>query len=180
MRHHPIAKQVGISLALSRETSIIYSDHDVYAFNRPYELLAAINTASPSYFSDTGRACHDPSLLEILQAKGIGHIENLNAGFLFIPRQSLSTDLAEEILSSWSPVPRHYFTPQTVMSTLMHAAHAKPLPADRYVISNCRQFYWQEDVDYSFIAARHFTGPVRHVLYKFGMPALLIQSRQTK
>ena len=178
MRHHPIAKQVGISLALSCQGAVIYSDHDVCAFNHPGELLDAIDAEKPCYFPDTGKVCHDPSLLEILQAKGIQHIENLNAGFLYIPQNSLPVDLAEEILSPWSPLPRHYFTPQTVMSTLMHAAHAKPLPASRYLISNCRQFYWQKDVDYAAIAARHFTGPVRHVLYKFGMPFLLRQAQQ--
>jgi hypothetical protein len=60
---------------------------------------------------------------------------------------------------------------------LMRNAQAQPLPRDRYVIRICPQFYWKLDVDYESIAARHFTGPVRHVMYRYGMPAILEQGR---
>jgi hypothetical protein len=55
----------------------------------------------------------------------------------------------------------------------MRHANAQPLPDSRYVISNRRQFYWEQDVDYKSIVARHFTGTVRHVMYRYGMPAIL-------
>jgi hypothetical protein len=63
------------------------------------------------------------------------------------------------------------------MSILMRRANAQALPEDRYVISARRQFYWETDVDYKTIAARHFTGTVRHVMYGRGMPWVLSQSR---
>jgi hypothetical protein len=180
MQHNPVAKQVGIALALSREGAVIYSDHDVYAFNRPDELIARIHSGTPSYFLDSGVNCHDLPLLESLCTLGVEYTHDLNAGFLYIPHNAVSIGLAEEILCHWNPIPKQYFTPQTVQSVLMHAAQAQVLPKDRYIISNCRQFYWEQDVDYGKIAARHFTGPVRHVLYKFGMSFLLEQSRQQK
>jgi hypothetical protein len=60
----------------------------------------------------------------------------------------------------------------------MRNAQAQPLPHDRYVVNLRRQFYWERDANYKTIAARHFTGPVRHVMYRYGMPAILEQSRQ--
>ena len=175
--HHPPGKQVGLTLALSLQGPVLYSDHDVMAFNSPQELLACVKANTPCYFLDDDNGCHDPSLVEIVHAMGLETIRRLNAGFLYIPQNALSIDLVEQILTNWSPVPHYYYTPQTVMSTLMRSAEAKPLPEDRYVISNQRQFYWEQDVDYKVIAARHFTGTVRHVLYKYGMPLILEQSK---
>jgi len=176
--HHPPGKQVGLTLALSRQGPVLYSDHDVVAFNPPVELLACVERNTPCYFLDDANGCQDPSLVEIVSAMGVDYIRRLNAGFLYIPHNALSIDLAEQILAQWNPVPHYYYTPQTVMSTLMCAANARPLPENRYAISNRRQFYWEEDVDYKAIAARHFTGTVRHVFYKYGMPILLAQSKQ--
>jgi hypothetical protein len=175
--HHPPGKQVGLSLALSCQGPVLYSDHDVVAFNPPVELLACVEENTPCYFLDVVSGCQDPSLVEIVNAMGMDYIRRLNAGFLYIPHNALSIDLAEQILAQWNPVPHYYYTPQTVMSTLMRSANAQPLPENRYAISNQRQFYWEEDVEYEALAARHFTGTVRHVLYKYGMPLLLEQSK---
>jgi hypothetical protein len=171
--HHPYAKQVGLVLALSGQGPVVYSDHDVLAFNPPTELLTCIQKQIPCYFIDEGPGCHDPFLLERLNALGLDHIPRFNAGFLYVPQNALSVDLAEQIMAHWNPVPYQYFTSQTIMSALMRSANAQALPDDRYVISTRRQFYSETDVDYSAIAARHFTGPVRHVMYKFGMTAIL-------
>jgi len=176
-RHHPVAKQVGLVLALSSQGPVLYSDHDVIAFNRPHELLECVKRDIPCYFPDEGRGCHDPALVARLNALGLEYEPVLNAGFLYIPSRALSVDLAERILANWEPLPLSYFSPQTVMSALMRNANARPLPGDRYVISSRRQFYWEKDVDYSAIAARHFTGTVRHVMYRYGLPALLRQSK---
>lgn len=175
--HHPLAKQVGLVLELSRRGPVLYSDHDVVAFNPPVELLRYIETNTPCYFLDDANGCQDPSLVEIVNAMDLSLIRRLNAGFMYVPQNALSVDLAEHILARWNPVPYFYYTPQTVMSTLMRSANAQPLPESRYVISNQRQFYWERDVDYTEIAARHFTGTVRHVLYKYGMPLIWQQSR---
>jgi hypothetical protein len=178
LRGHPVAKQVGLVLALSGQGPVVYSDHDVLAFNPPAELLARVEKQVPSYFIDEGPGCHDPVLLERLETLGLDHIARLNAGFLYVPEGALSLDLAAQILATWKPEPFCYFSPQTTMSALMRSANAQPLPDDRYVISTRRQFYSETDVDYRSIAARHFTGPVRHVLYRYGMPAILRQGRE--
>lgn len=175
--HHPVSKQVGLVLAMSRLGPLVYSDHDVVAFNPPLELLQCIETNTPCYFLDDGNGCQDPSLVDIVTSMGLDYIRRLNAGFIYVPQNALSIDLAEQFLARWNPDPFYYYTPQTVMSTLMRHANAKSLPESRYVISNKRQFYWEQDVDYSTIAARHFTGTVRHVLYKYGMPLILRGSK---
>ena len=61
---------------------------------------------------------------------------------------------------------------------MLQQLHAEPLSSSRYVISIRRQFYWEKDVDYTNIVARHFTGPVRHVMYKYGIPIILSQSKK--
>src|SRR5208282_6327322 len=99
----------------------------------------------PSYFIDAGEGCHDPFLLEKVNALGLEYISRLNAGLLYVPKGALSIDLAAQILADWRPEPLSYFTPQTVMSVLMRHANAQPLPDIRYVISICRQFYWEQD-----------------------------------
>lgn len=175
---HPVAKQVGLVLALSREASLLYADHDVAAFNSPTELLSLVRQEIPCYFLDDENGCHDRAFAERVNGMNLEYIRRLNAGFLYIPHNSISLDLAERILAGWKPTPFAYYTPQTVMSTLMRSIDAQPLPAERYVISNRRQFYWEDDVDYRRIAARHFTGTVRHVMYKYGMPFILQQSRK--
>ncbi len=47
------------------------------------------------------------------------------------------------------------------MACLLKLAPMTSLPRDRYITSVNRQFYWQKDVDYGKIAARHFTTPSR-------------------
>jgi hypothetical protein len=178
LRGHPMAKQLGLVLALSGQGPVVYSDYDVLAFNPPTELQSCIEKQVPCYFIDEGPGCHDPVLVERLRTLGLDHIQRLNSGFVYIPEGALSLDLAAQILANWKPEPLNYFSAQTLTSALMARANAQPLPIDRYVISTQRQFYSEIDVDYKTIAARHFTGPVRHVFYKRGMPVILKQSRQ--
>jgi hypothetical protein len=177
LRGHPVAKQVGLVLALSGQGPVVYCDHDVLAFNPPTELLTCIAKQAPCYFIDEGPGCHDPFLLERINTLGLDHIPRLNAGFIYVPEGALSIELAGQFLATWKPEPFCYFSPQTTMSVLMRSANAQALPEDRYVISTQRQFYSETDVNYRTIVARHFTGPVRHVMYRYGMPAILRQNR---
>lgn len=176
---HPYAKQVGLVLALNGEGSVLYSDHDVLAFQPPVELLSHVDNNTPCYFEDEGTQCHDPVTVDRSIDLGLGYIPNLNCGFLYVPKDAFSAEDTEQLLKGWSPTQRCYFTSQTVQSALMRQANGQPLPRERYVISNRRQFYFQSDVDYRAIAARHFTGTVRHVMYRAGIPEILRQARST-
>ena len=58
--------------------------------------------------------------------------------------------------------------------------HANALPLDQYcyVISTKRQFWLDQDVDYDRICTRHFTGPVRHLMYSRGYGYLLREAEK--
>ena len=178
LRKHPLGRKLALVLTLSGQGSFLYADHDVLAFNAPSELITCTKEGVPCYFVEEREGNCDPAILDRCKDLGVNYISRFNSGLLYIPRGTLSLELAAELLARWHPPVISWFSEQTVLSILMRQANAMPLPKDRYVVSACRQFYWEKDVDYRTIAARHFTGTVRHVMYRKGIPAILRQSRQ--
>lgn len=177
LQQHPLGKKLGLLLALSQQSSFLYCDHDVQAFNSPDEILELIEKGTPFYLEEEYRSHLDAVIVERAESLGLGYISRLNSGLLYVPKGAISVDLAVQLLAGWRPPMTSWYTEQAVISILMCQARASPLPGNRYVVSNRRQFYWEKDVDYSAIAARHFTGTVRHVMYGKGMPELLRQAR---
>ena len=177
VRGHPLGRKLGLILALSDQGAVLYSDNDVLAFNPPADLLTSVGKNDPCYFMEDLDGTRDPRIIERSKALGLEYISRFNSGFLFIPQGALSIDLAAQILAEWRTPADSWFTEQTVMSILMKKANARALPDDRYVISARRQFYSETDVDYRNIVARHFTGTVRHVMYRHGIPEILRQSK---
>lgn len=174
---HPTGRKLALILALSDQCPVLYSDFDVLAFSPPHELLASIRRNIACYFAEETDGTRDPLIVERARDLGLNYLSKFNCGFMYIPQGSLPMNAAAEILATWHPPGNSWFAEQTVLSVLLHNVHAEALPEDRYVISICRQFYWEKDVDYTAIAARHFTGPVRHVMYGRGMPLILRQSQ---
>ena len=178
LRGHPLGRKLGLMLALSDQGAVLYSDGDVLGFNPPAELLTCVDRNVPCYFMEDLDGTRDLRIVERSKVLGLEYIPRFNSGFLFIPQGALSINLAAQLLAEWCPPADSWFTEQTVMSILMKKTNAQPLPDDRYVISARRQFYSETDVDYRNIVARHFTGTVRHLMYGYGMPVILEQSRQ--
>ncbi|MGD1062625.1 MAG: hypothetical protein ABR860_05125 [Terracidiphilus sp.] len=176
---HPTGRKLALILALSDQGPLLYSDYDVLAFNPPRELLASIERNAACYFAEETDGTRDPIIVERAKSLGMDYIPNFNSGFLYIPRGALPMHAAAEILATWRPPGGSWFADQSVLSVMLRDVNAEALPPDRYVISICRQFYWERDVDYRTIAARHFTGTVRHVMYGKGMPLILRQSRES-
>ena len=176
--NHPTGRKLALILAMSDRGPLIYSDYDVLAFGRPDELLAAITQNVPCYFADEVDGARDLQIAERAKQLGLDYIPHFNCGFMYVPSGALSIKLAGQILATWRAPGESWFAEQTVLSFMLKKLRAEALPPDRYVISICRQFYWEKDVDYGKIAARHFTTPVRHVMYKFGLPILLRQSKE--
>ena len=174
--NHPTGRKLALILALSDRGPIVYSDYDVLAFRQPHELLSAMDRNVPCYFSEEVDGTRDAQIAERAKQLGLEYIPKFNCGFMHIPQGALSIGLASQILATWRAPGESWFAEQTVLSFMLQQFHAEALPSSRYVISVCRQFYWEKDVDYSAIAARHFTTPVRHVMYKYGMPIILKQS----
>jgi hypothetical protein len=175
LRGHPLGKKLGLVIALSQKGPVLYSDSDVLAFNRPHELLSHVEKSVPCYIPEEYEGCYDLKIVGRAKALGFECIAKFNSGLLYVPQGALSIDLAIGLLAPWRPPVQSWFSEQTVFNVLMANAKAQPLPSERYVVSVCRQFYWERDVDYETIAARHFTTPVRHVMYRKGMPTILRQ-----
>ena len=174
---HPMGRKLALILALSDLGPLVYSDQDVLAFQRPDEVIAAIGGGIPRYFSEEVDGARDAQIMQRAKQLDLDYLPRFNSGFLYIPQGALSSRLAAQILTSWRARGELWFTEQTVLSFMLQRLGAEALPESRYVISNRRQFYWEEDVDYSAITARHFTGTVRHVMYKYGLPMILKQSK---
>jgi hypothetical protein len=175
---HPTGRKLALILALCDQGPFIYSDHDVLAFNPPHELYAYINGNVACYFPEEVDGARDPVVVARAKDLGLDFIPKFNCGFMYVPGGVLPMKDAADLLATWRPPADSWFSEQTVLSVMMRDVNAVALPSDRYVISVCRQFYWERDVDYKTIAARHFTGPIRHVMFGIGMPWVLRQSRQ--
>jgi hypothetical protein len=174
---YPMGRKLALMLACSDRSPILYSDHDVLAFNPPDELFKCVDKNVPCYFLEEVDGTRDAQVAKSALSLGLDYLPQFNSGFLYLPKGTLPIELAARILATWRPPANSWFTEQTALSVMLQSAKAEALPQNRYVISARRQFYFEKDVDYRAIVARHFTGTVRHVMYKFGMPEILKQSR---
>ena len=175
--NHPLGRKLGLLLALSDQGPLLYSDHDVLAFDTPVELLSMARKDLACYIMEECEGNWDSVVLERARELGLNYFSKFNSGLLQIPHGALSIHLAEKLLETWRASATSWFTEQTVLNVLMRYTNAHALPNSRYVITNRRQFYFEKDVDYTKIAARHFTGTVRHVMYGTGIPTILRQSK---
>jgi hypothetical protein len=174
LRDNMTGRKLGLLLALSRRGRFIFSDADILAFGRPTELIELLGMAGAgAYFCEESGSNFAAGVLARAGQLGITPAESLNSGLVLVPEKSLSAELANELLEGWQTPPINWVIEQTVTACLMRATPLVALPRERYVISSARQFYWQPDVDYSRIVARHFTGTTRHVMYLKGMPWIL-------
>ncbi|MGB0063094.1 MAG: hypothetical protein WBP85_01500 [Terracidiphilus sp.] len=175
---YPTGRKLALILALADREPLIYCDCDVLAFKRPDELFALMNRNFPAYFAEDVDGTRDMQVAVRAEQLGLNYIPSFNSGFLYVPKGALSIRLAGQILATWRAPGESWYAEQTVLSFMLRQLHAEPLPPSHYVVNIRRQFYWEPDVDYASIVARHFTGPVRHVMYKYGMPILLDQSKE--
>lgn len=170
--YHPLGRKLAAILILQKQYNLIYSDSDVLCFREIPEIVNAISGKSGLYLQDIVGVKTDKTILNKVQILGLKYTQTINTGFLFIPKNSLEVDLAEEIMNDINEPLKSWFCETTVIAVLMQQSQAKPLPKNRYVVSGQRQFYFENDVDYEYIALRHFITPVRHLMYLKGMPRL--------
>jgi hypothetical protein len=180
LKSHPLGKKLGLVLALSSQGPLLFCDYDVLAFNAPVEILTYAKKNIPCCIVEDSPGNLDPEIIERCQTLGREYIPGFNSGLFYVPAGALSIDLAAELLEEWRPTRDSWFTEQAVLSVLMRSANAELLPRSRYVVDTRRQFYWDPDVDYTSVVARHFVTPVRHVMYRKGIPTILRQSAALK
>jgi len=167
-------RKLGLLLALSRRGRFLFSDADILAFAKPTELMELFTSPEKgAYFLEETCSNFVDGIVARAARIGVTPPASLNCGLVLIPHNALSPEIANELLQGWQTPPINWVIEQTVTACLMSAAPLVALPRDRYVLSTARQFYWQPDVDYAKIVARHFTGTTRHVMYLKGMPWIL-------
>lgn len=96
---HPLGKKLGIILALSEQGSLLFSDHDVLAFNAPTEWLSFAEKDVPCYIMEEREGNCDPAITERAREHGVDYIAKFNSVLLYIPKGSLSIDLAAQLLA---------------------------------------------------------------------------------
>lgn len=171
---HPMGRKLMLPLILQKERCFLYSDSDVILFRRSKEILDFVEGASGNgYIQEESEGVFDSWVSDKITSRNLLFAETLNGGLFLIRKDSLDIGLAGELLGDWNSTNQSWFTEQTVMSVLMAKARAEPLPRAGYVVSNRRQFFCEQDVDYSQIVARHFTGTTRHVLYNKAISHIL-------
>ena len=173
---HATGRKLLLILKLQEESNLLFSDCDVLLFRKPIELLYCIRNQTSAFNQEKDSACYDNQVLEKATELGIRPSEYLNAGLLFIAKNSINQKTAESLLSGVAYPSISWVTEQTVLACLMNLASGSPLPKDRYVVSAERQFWWQQDVNYNIVISRHFTGTVRHLLYMNGYPRIQKQA----
>ena len=178
-RINPMGRKLAVLLEGQERSGILYVDSDVLLFRYPSELAESMRRGGPARYNlEDGELNGDARLVAHARREGWPAPASLNAGLLFIPRGVLSIPQAERLLAGGEFDPASWFVEQTMVALLLTAAGAEPLPGERYVVSTQGQFYGDADRDYGQIVTRHFTTPVRHLMYARGMPLLWRQWRE--
>lgn len=176
-RSHPLGRKLLTLLDEQTRSDLLYADFDVLLFRRPENLVAQIKKRQACYNQEGATPAYDSSVLKSGSGMGLKPSDRLNSGLLYIPKCSFSLEIAERLIATKSPTQSsRWFVEQTVVAFLMQVAGGVPLDVANYVVNTTRQFYWQQDVDYDQIHTRHFTGPVRHLMYSKGYKSLLNQA----
>lgn len=180
--YHPMGRKLATIFNLQQKYNLLYSDADVLCFREMPEVYQALitNSGSGLYIQDIEGVQIEPVIFTQVQSLGIDYAPTINVGFLFITQNSLAIGIAEQLLNGLGDTITSWFPDTMILSVLMQQAKSEPLPKSRYVVSNQRQFYFEEDVCYEKIVLRHFVSPVRHLMYSKGMTRLWQQWQQEK
>ena len=178
-RVHPTGRKLAVILDAQERGGILFVDSDVLLFRFPAELAQSMRLGGPPRYNlEDGELNGDARLVAHARREGWPAPAGLNSGLLFIPQGALSVLDAERLLASGEFNANSWFVEQTALALLLTAAGAEPLPGEQYVVCTRGQFYGDPDRDYGQMVTRHFTTPVRHLMYARGMPLLWRQWRE--
>ena len=167
------SSKLGLILGLQSHFDLVYCDFDVLAFNRPTELIKGIELCDAvQYMVETHMIIPDLAYTAKTKSCGFTFDARLNAGFLHLPKNSLNLSLAMELLKMWDGQQPPVLLEQLIIATLVGCVKSKILNPKHYLITGKRMFWYDSDIEYSKIVCRHFTNPVRHVMYLKGLPYL--------
>ncbi|HIK06674.1 MAG TPA: hypothetical protein IGS40_18490 [Trichormus sp. M33_DOE_039] len=170
--NHKFGKVFLLKLSLQQKFNILFSDPDILVFSDPVEIRETLHLEQGLYCTEPGCSSFDPWIFNRAKDLNIKTIRDFNSGLLYIPQNYLSTDLCHELMKGWSVAEYHHFTEQTLLDVMMSASGAKALPLNEYVVNSQGMWFWQADIDYTQVKARHFVGNVRHHMYLSGYPII--------
>jgi hypothetical protein len=171
----PLGGKAALVSCLGVDGPAIYSDSDVLAFNPPFALMDGLARGQAMYLLDGDHSNYTESVVAAVAAQGRRLLPLVNSGLVALPHGLITPALLEDFLAgftAWDSLRESWFGEQTMVAMLLAAVGGQALPREEYVVSLQRQFFFERDVDYRRIAVRHFTGPVRHVMYLKGIPFL--------
>jgi hypothetical protein len=167
---HKFGKLLLIKLALHQQSNILFSDPDVLVFQKPTEIMAAMDAKQGCYFAELNAFAISSWIRDRAKQLSLKLTKDFNAGVLYIPQNSISLELCETLLEGWTPAVMDYFPEQTICDVLMTAMGATRLPPEEYVVNSVGMQPWHSDIDYSAVKVRHFVGNVRQRMYTRGYP----------
>lgn len=171
----PLGGKAALVACLGVDGPAIYSDSDVLAFTPPTRMMDGLAASTAQYLLDGATSNYDRVISAAATARGLELPPTVNSGLIALPRGVVTPALLEDCLTdftAWDGLRESWFSEQTLVAVMMGRVGGQPLPAPEYVVSLQRQFVFERDIDYRRIAVRHFTGPVRHVMYLKGIPFL--------
>jgi hypothetical protein len=171
------AKKLAAVFELQKEYNVLYSDSDVLVFQKPDEIIAAIERGHSAYLFDQFGYTVDPWLATRAKQLEIPVTNQFNAGLVFVPKGEMKGPLLEAILSDWQPSFNSHHAEQTLFSILLNPREVRPLPQERYVLSWQGVWIFEKDLDCRQIVSRHYIGPLRHRMYLTAYPFIFKQIR---
>jgi hypothetical protein len=154
---HPTGKQLAVIMSLPVNGPSLYLDSDVLFFDAAADLVDRI--AEPNvpalYLADCQFSGDSRLLLNSTEEN-----RPVNTGVLLLFRK-INWSLARERFQMLETAP-NFFTNQTLVHLVLHAAGAEPFDPAKYVLRLDDQFVHADRYAGPMLALRHYVNPVRH------------------
>ena len=170
---HVFARKTAVIQDLQTRHDVLFSDPDVLVFAKPQQVIDGINNETPLYSRNHNSDHYDPWIADRFTDLGCSLDPDFNSGILYLPRNTIPSDLLPKVFEGWSDAPPHRHAGQSYFSGALMMARALPLDPDQYVARSESKWFWEKEPNYRNLVARHYVGPVRHHLYLAGMPRIL-------
>lgn len=174
-RSDRFGRKLALVLVSSNLRAVVFSDSDILLFKEPTEILSHITMHPDTALYNVGGGgtfWNAPEIMRLMSRENISPMPGFNSGLMYVPKSGLDMELCARCLEAQEEGKEHFFTEQSIFNALLSSAGARPLNPTAYAVSDKGMYFYQRDVDYADLTARHFTGVVRHKMYTAGMPLL--------
>ena len=157
LKTHPTGKQLAIIMSLPVNGPSLYLDSDVLFFDAAADLVDRIAEPNVSafYLADCQFSGDSRLLLDSAEKN-----RPVNTGVLLLFRK-IDWSLARERFQMLETAPI-FFTNQTLVHLVLHAAGARPFDPAKYLLRLDDQFVHADRYAGPTLVLRHYVNPVRH------------------